>query len=529
MFKINSLEKFFYYFFLFFFALLTNNHYGSIGVNPIDNFMIFSSANLILNGKLPFEDFWITYGLLPNLIQAIFFKFSEVNWSSYVFHASIFNAIITVSLFSTFLIYGLEIKKSFFYSLIFAILFYPTVGTPFVDHHSVFFSLLAVFSFLVAIKNNSFFFWSLIPILLISGFLSKQTPTAYIGLVLFFFSIFAFFKNKNFKILYSYLASGFASIGIILILLYHFKIDLDNFILQFIKFPLDVGSGRIEAGSFLAPFTFSRYFIKFKYINILNLIILFSLLNNVSKKKNLNDSKNQIASILIIFCSFALILHQQLTLNSKYIFFLIPVLAGFAHISWQESSFKKKKFLSYFIIILSTLSSFYYFYNYIHNRSFLIVNNMFKKEKVYQTNILDNSKKKFNWITHYNDNPKEEIAVLNDTILKIKNFKNENNYMIVTDYQFIFSSFKLKKSIIINQLYASGITYPSKENKYFLNYKNFFLNKIKENNIDTIFFILPNWFDEEKYSLDGIINLNCVKKINYKNFIKIDNIQKCFL
>ena len=50
---------------------------------------------------------------------------------------------------------------SFSYSLLLAILAYPSSGTPFVDHHSAFFSLLGIYTLIAAIKTEKGFFWIL--------------------------------------------------------------------------------------------------------------------------------------------------------------------------------------------------------------------------------------------------------------------------------------------------------------------------------------------------------------------------------
>ena len=41
-----------------------------------------------------------------------------------------------------------------YYSILFSLLMYPVVGTPFVDHHSAFFSLLGIYSLILGIKTE---------------------------------------------------------------------------------------------------------------------------------------------------------------------------------------------------------------------------------------------------------------------------------------------------------------------------------------------------------------------------------------
>ena len=92
-------KKFFYLIIIFLFSVLINQHYGLIGLNPIDSFATFNAGYDILNGHYPFKDFWTITGPLTAFIQAFFFKIFGVSWFSYVFHASILNSILSISVF----------------------------------------------------------------------------------------------------------------------------------------------------------------------------------------------------------------------------------------------------------------------------------------------------------------------------------------------------------------------------------------------------------------------------------------------
>ena len=105
------------------------------------------------------------------------------------------------------------------------------------------------------------------------------------------------------------------------------------------------------------------------------------------------------------------------------------------------------------------------------------------------------------WITpDYIDNPSDEINLLIDVkniLLGIKDRK-----IIITDYQF-FSSLLLNKVVSPNKWYDE-ISVPNKKNRYYYNYKNFFLNKIKYNEVKYIYFIgkrkhKMNFFDDLLY------------------------------
>ena len=146
----------------------------------MDSFHFFDSGYRVLNGDVPFVDFWIIKGVLLDYMQAVFFYIFGTNWQSYVLHASLMNALLTISTFFVLKNFKLQTIYCFLYSLLFSILAYPSSGTPFMDHHSAFFSLLGIYSLLLAINNQRKLYWILTPIFLGFAFLSKQVPATYI-------------------------------------------------------------------------------------------------------------------------------------------------------------------------------------------------------------------------------------------------------------------------------------------------------------------------------------------------------------
>ena len=163
----------FYFIILFFFSVLINQHYGNLGLNPIDIYS-FNSGYDILNGFFPFKDYWTITGPFIALTQAFFFKLFGTSWFSYVFHASIFNFLISISTFYTLYKFRLKIHYCFLYALFISILAYPSAGTPYVDHHASYLSIISIFCFALALKTNLKIYWFLLPIFLGISFLSKQ-------------------------------------------------------------------------------------------------------------------------------------------------------------------------------------------------------------------------------------------------------------------------------------------------------------------------------------------------------------------
>ena len=159
---------------------------------PIYSFLVFNGGYDFLNGKFPFIDYWTIKEPLLDAIQAIFFKIFGVSWFAYVFHASIFNFIITITTFYTLIKFKLSVQYSFLYSFLVAILAYPTAGTPFSDHHATIFSIIALYIFILALKTNKNIYWFFLPFFLGFAFFSKQAPSAYFLIIISIFS-FLFF------------------------------------------------------------------------------------------------------------------------------------------------------------------------------------------------------------------------------------------------------------------------------------------------------------------------------------------------
>ena len=411
-----------------------------------------------------------------------------------------------------------------------AIIFYPTVGTPFVDHHAVFFSMLSLFCFILGVKTNKNIFWFLIPIFLILGFFSKQTPTSYIAILIAVLGLYNYIINKNHKAIVMGAFSIFISSTIILSLFYLNEISITNFYQQYIQFTSSLGQERIASGEFLHPVSFSRYVVKFKYIHLSYIPLLIIFFRSVLNIKFFYKHEDFLIALTLIFSAYCFIIHQLLTLNAKYIYFIIPILGAFSHIYIEKYTFKNKIYFKYLLIIIVLVSSLYYFYKYVHQRGFLVLGDHFDQRKIYKTNILDKTGKSFNWITPspYGYDSDQEVQDLMLAVKEIKSFEKNSSekYLLITDYQFIIYKFDLNNAISINKLYGGGISYPSFKNKNFENYKFFFINRMKENNIKKIYFITPSWFNEHNYALKGILKDDCMKKIN-KSTLILYKVEKC--
>ena len=136
------------------YAYIVNWYSANIGVLPIDTFGFMDSSNSVLKGHLPIRDFWIFTGLLLDYMGAFFLKVFGNNWNSYLAHSSVMNIVATLGLFFFLKELKLKLKYVFFYSVSFATLCYPLIGTPFAYVHAYIFSLLLILNL---IPPSSFF------------------------------------------------------------------------------------------------------------------------------------------------------------------------------------------------------------------------------------------------------------------------------------------------------------------------------------------------------------------------------------
>ena len=492
------------------FSIFVNQYYGNIGVNPIDSFFSFNSGYDVLNGYYPFKDYWTITGPFIAFIQAIFFKILGVSWFSYVFHASILNFILAISTYFTLSKFNLNLNYCFFYSILVALLAYPSAGTPYVDHQSAYISIISIFCFILAIKTKQKKYWFFLPIIVFISFLTKQAPTGHIFLIIVILSIIYFINNFNIKNIIYGLAGSLLIILIFFSLLYFFQIPLNNFFHQYILFPMSLGESRLN---FLFPLEFNRIVLRFKLIHLTSIIIIFITIKNILQKKNYLIENEIIINVSLILTSYAFIIHQLMTINGIFIFFVIPILSGFSHI-YINKYLKNNNYLLYILIFINISSALHYGNKYIHKRDFMDLSNANRNIAI-DAKILDKKLKGLKWITPIHPkNPKEEINMLIEAINIIK--KNNTSKAIITDYQFI--------SVILDeydkspsQVWFTFHANPEKGSKYFKMYKDFYVKKIKENNVKTIYLVKPLWGGDDIF--ENTFNKKCYEKINETNIL----------
>ena len=88
---------------IFIFALLLNQYYANRGAFPIESFAHFDVAYRIINGDIPFKDYWLVSGLFIDYLQAFFFKIFGLSWKTFVFNSAIFNCLTSLVIYFCFL------------------------------------------------------------------------------------------------------------------------------------------------------------------------------------------------------------------------------------------------------------------------------------------------------------------------------------------------------------------------------------------------------------------------------------------
>ena len=505
--------------FLLFFSVSFNQYYGFQGINPIDSFFSFNTGYDILNGHYPFKDYWTRTGPFIDFTLAILFKIFGVSWSIYVLYASIFNFIFTIATFYILYKFGLNLYYCFLYAFLVSILAYPSAGTPYTDHQNSFLSIIAVYCFILALKTNLKIYWFVLPIIIGISFLTKQAPTGHIFLIISLLSSIHFIFNYNTeKIIYGIVGSLFF-ISTFLIILSIGKIPIMNFVDQYILFPISLAENRLE---FIFPLEFSRVILRFKLIHLASLTLIVVCIKKTFENYKYLKSDEFLSIVALLGSTYALIVHQLMTINGIFIFFIIPILSGFSHIYYLKY-FKNNKYIYFVLILLSISSTIYYGVKYIDKRDFMDLRKISMENSI-DAKILDEKLSGLKWKTPlYPENPQLEISNLKEAISVIKN--DNRKKIIVTDYQFI--------SVILstydyspNKYWFKHHAYPSsKDHKYFERYRNFIISKLKENKIEIIYTIKPLWGEDDV--LETILSDKCVEKSTVTEILDSQLLLKC--
>ncbi len=498
-----------------------NFHYASYGVLPIDTFAFFDTGFRIIHGEIPFNDYWTISGPFIDLLQSFYFFIFGVNWTTYILNGSITNLAITLALFYFLCDSGLDYKYSFFYSTCFAFLANPSMGTPFPDHYSSFLSLISIISFLFAVKYQKKIYWFLIPVFLFLAFFSKQTPAAFIILLLLCNFFLHYITRKDLEFFIPLTQGALFSILLLIIFLFFFKIDLSSFITQYFLYPQSIGSNRIND----LHLTFNKAVSTLKFLHFVLITVILIFLKNFLTKKNYFKEHNFLINFNIISYAILLIFHQWITLNFTFIFFLIPILCALIQINLKFST--NKKFLISFLLCFCLLVTAKYHLRFNQERKMLDLENI-NLSNFYESERFSVKLKGLNWKTReFSLNTPEEIQKLN--FIKKLLESEKKRIMFLSNYQFF--SVVLKKSLNSpNRWYGGLVAHPPESNPYYEKYLMFNYNLIVKKKIEVIYIDLNLGSYQKKLfnKLFKRLPLGCVNSYNLKDYLIKYDISSCF-
>ena len=492
-------KKYLYFFLLIISSLSFSFYYGFIGIFPIDSFLIYDAGYKITNGHHPFKDYWSITGPILDYIQYLYFKFFGINWFSYVLHAATINLLISVSFFYFFYNLGINLFYSFAYSLSVSILAYPSAGTPFMDHHAAIFSLISVMLLILSFEKNNKIYWFLAPFFLLLSFLSKQIPSSYLlfSFLIFILVYLIFLAQKNYKFIFYLFAGGIPPLLILLTIFFINNVPFKNFLIQYFYYPLEIG----EVRSKKINFDLSNIFFDFKFIYFSLTPLIYIFIKNLKKKISL-DLKKDFFIILFICISVSLFIFGQImTKNQILIFFLIPFCLGISH--YYSQKYYNNKLVILFLISILIFSTIKYHLRFNENKKFMELNNVDLNLAI-DASPLDKSLKGLKWITtNYPNNPNKEI----DKLIEIKKIilADKTKKILISDYQILPAILKLKT--VTPNKWFDDLSVPKPEDKYFENYKKFFIKSLISQNIETIYL-----FKDKERFLTKILEKNCYNK-----------------
>ena len=77
-------------------SFFINYYYSKVGVFPQDTFAYYDTGYRVLNGSVPFKDYWTVSGPFIDYFQALLFSIFGISWKTYIINGSIINSDITL-------------------------------------------------------------------------------------------------------------------------------------------------------------------------------------------------------------------------------------------------------------------------------------------------------------------------------------------------------------------------------------------------------------------------------------------------
>ena len=503
------------YIILILISFYINYYYSNVGVLAQDTFAYYDTSFRILNGSVPFKDYWTVSGPFIDYLQAFIFYFLGVSWKNYIISGSILNSLITILFYHSLIVFNQNKFSSLFYAACFSILANPSMGVPFPDHFSTFFSLIGIFFFLFAIKNHKKIFWFLIPICFFFAFFCKQSPSSYILIVLLISFCFYFFGYRKFSSIKYLAVSTIFCLVFFSIFIIENEINIKQFLYQYILFPQTIAEKRMNE----YHFTFNSIFLQYKFIYVYLVPLIIITFINFKKNFFLQD-KLFFYNLIAILLSIILIFHQSITKNFIFIFFLVPFLGSLIHASLSKS-IKGKKFIVTFLVTLTIFITTKYHLRFNEDRKMLNLENINIKNNA-DSELIHPSLKGLKWITYtFPEAPIKEIELVKNSLETIKNDKSKK--MLLTDY--LFFSSVLEEDLHNPTRWPSlqDASNPDTKNIYHPIYKEFIKDLINLKKIETLYTTVDNQGD----IFLKIFDEKCLKTKEINDFLRKHDIKNC--
>lgn len=502
------------------FTVFINLFSGYRGVFPLDTFAFFDTGFRVLNGEHPFKDYWAVSGPFIDYSQAFLFYVFGVNWLVYLVNPSILNVVLVLSTFHLFKKLNIGNNTNLFFCFCLAILAYPNSGTPFVDHHSAFLSIIGIYFFYFAILNNILFIWFTIPPIFSFAFLSKQIPSSLILLTFILSLFYHLILNKrdyNLKVLATLICSTIITILFYLFVFKIIELDLNMFLKQYIFYPLTIGEGRFE----IFKIDVNKIIFEFKFIHLSFLPYFCLNIVNFIKKKKYSKSLNFKVFLTFLQVYVFLLISQIITKNQIYIFFLIPIFSLLSFSVLKNYDLKYKNYIQIFIISICLFSTIKYFDRFIIHKKFHELQDV-NFDNYADGRILDEKFYGLKWITPENLKKEKNVEKI-EQIKQNKEFIRADNRkkMVLSKYS-IYSTLTSESTLAPSRWYPEdGTGFPIEGSKYFFEYKNFLINLIISKQIEVIYLLdqfndkmLLNYVDKDCFKISKKNNFTIYKVLN---------------
>ena len=167
---------------VFIFGVALNQYYGNFGYMPLDLSLIYNGAWRVLNGQVPYRDFWLPHSTLPIMVQAAMFWALGMSWTTYVLQASLLNGLFAACITWAGVRFGMALPFAGLFGVIAGAIAYPPVGAPLMDNHAAIFCSILILVVLLGVLNPARrgLWWLLVPPVAIFAFFSKQSPTVFV-------------------------------------------------------------------------------------------------------------------------------------------------------------------------------------------------------------------------------------------------------------------------------------------------------------------------------------------------------------